>query len=81
MRNPPRIWRGGSKVAPRTVNLEPPKCFEVPVEVLGVSPGLQRFDIIAPEELPENCAVAVPVPGVSPDLERFDVIASTDPVL
>lgn len=64
MRNPPRIWRGGSKAARRTVNLEPPKCHEVTVEVLGVSSGLQRIDIVASDEpASQDPPEAQPVPA------------------
>lgn len=50
MRNAPRIWRGGSKAPRRASTLPPPECHEVTIEVLGVSPGLQRIDIVASAE-------------------------------
>lgn len=51
MRNPPRIWRGGSKRNRPSAPHVPPQCREVAVEVAGMSPSLQRFDIVADEPL------------------------------
>lgn len=46
----PRIWRGGSKPARRTVTHEPPPSRAVTVEVMGVSAGLQRIDLVSDEQ-------------------------------
>lgn len=64
MRSAPRVWRGGSKPYRNTATQQPPECQEVTVEVLGVSPGLQRIDIVAPAEpAPQRLQEAQPVPG------------------
>lgn len=54
MRSRPRIWRGGSKAPRRSVPHRPPQCREVLVEVMGVSPGLQRIDIVADDHQPSH---------------------------
>lgn len=60
MRSTPRIWRGGSKRLRTTAPKPIPKCREVTVEVLGVAPGIKRFDIVADDIQPTP---AGPPPG------------------
>ena len=69
MRNAPRIWRGGSKGPRRTAPHVPPKCREVPVEVMGVGPGLQRIDIVADGTQPSPAA-----PPPVPEGDRWETI-------
>lgn len=70
MRNAPRIWRGGSKGPRRTAPHKPPQCREVPVEVMGVGPGLQRIDIVA--DVPLTLSKGLPPPV--PEGDRWETI-------
>lgn len=56
MRRVPRVWQGGGKQRSRTMPQRPPQCSEVSVEVFGVSPGLQRIDIVADTVMPVPAA-------------------------